>query len=88
MPFLSFDVGSIEMPRVRAPAWIVAKLPVRPTKSESMPLSHLPSAEGVSRFGSVVTNTTRSLSCWALGSCFLATARLFIVSGQTSGQWV
>lgn len=78
----------MEMPRVRAPAWMVSKSPVRPTTWESMPLSHLPSAFGVSRSGSVVTNTIRSLSCCALVSCFLATAMLFIVSGQTSGQWV
>lgn len=88
LPFLSFVVGSMEMWRVRAPAWTVAKSPVRPMKAGSIPLSHLPSAAGVSRPGSVVTNTTRSSSCSALGSCFLATARLLIVVGQTSGQWV
>lgn len=87
LPF-SLCGGSMEMPRVRAPAWMVAKSPVRPTTCVSMPLSHLPSAFAVSRSGSVVTNTTRSSSCSALGSCFLATAMLFIVSGQTSGQLV
>ena len=74
-------------------AWMVAKEPVRPTKSGSMPLSHLPSAAGVSRSGSVVTNTMRSVllacvSCLFWASCFSATAMLFIVSGQTSGQLV
>lgn len=88
LPFLSFEVGSMEMPSVRAPAWMVAKSPVRPTNWVSMPLSHLPSSDAVSRAGSVVTNTTSSLSCSALGSDFLATAMLFIVSGQMSGQWV
>lgn len=78
----------MEMPRVRALAWMVAKSPVRPTNSVSMPLSHLPSSAGVSRAGSVVTKTTVSLSCSDLGSCFFATAMLFIVSGQMSGQWV
>ena len=75
-------------------AWIVAKEPVRPTTSGSMPLSHLPSAAEVSRSGSVVTNTMRSESfsacdsCLFWASCFSATAMLFIVSGQTSGQLV
>lgn len=88
LPSLSLVGGSIEMPSVRAPAWMVSNSPVRPTICGSMPLSHLPSAAGVSRSGSVLTNTTRSLSCSAWESCFLATAMLFMVSGQTSGQWV
>ncbi len=88
LPLSSLRGGSMEMPRVRAPAWMVAKSPVRPTTWESMPLSHLPSSAGVSRSGSVVTNTISSWSCCSFGSCFLATAMLFIVSGQTSGQCV
>lgn len=88
LPSLSLAGGSMEMPRVRAPAWMVSKSPVRPMIWGSMPWSHLPSAAGVSRSGSVVTNTMRSLSCSARDSCFLATAMLFMVSGHTSGQWV
>lgn len=88
LPFLSFCVGSIEMPSVRALPWMVAKSPVRPMKSGSCALSHLPRTDGVSRSGSVVTKTTWSLSCSDLGSDFLATAMLLIVSGQTSGQCV
>ena len=67
---------------------MVAKSPVRPMKDGSWPLSHLPSEAGVSRSGSVVTKTTWSLSWSALGSDFLATAMLPMVSGQTSGQLV
>lgn len=88
LPFLSFSVGSMEMPRVRALPWMVAKSPVRPMKSGSCALSHLPRTGAVSRSGSVVTKTTWSLSCSALGSAFLATAMLLIVRGHTSGQWV
>ncbi len=47
-----------------------------------------PAAEGgggVSRSGSVVTKTTRSLSWSAFGRDFLATAMLLMMSGQTSG---
>lgn len=51
-------------------------------------MSHLPSEDGVSRSGSVVTKTTWSFSWSALGSDFLAMAMLLMMSGQTSGQLV
>ncbi len=73
---------------LRAPAWMVSNVPVRPVKSLSMPPSHFLRAAGVSRSGSEVTNTTRRSSCSAFGSCLTATAMLAIVSGQTSGQLV
>lgn len=88
LPFLSLCGGSMVMPTERAAVWMAVKSPDSPTTCGSMPLSQVPRAAGVSRAGSVVTNTTRSRSCSALGSCFLATAMLFIVSGQTSGQLV
>lgn len=87
-PLASFFAASIPMPSVRAAAWMLAKSPVSPTKAGSCPLSHAPRASGVSLSGSVVTKTTWRLSWSALGSAFLATAMLLIVSGHTSGQLV
>src|SRR5262249_15178144 len=88
LPFLSLWVGSTEMCSESAAAWMVEKSPVRPMICGSMPLSHLASSVGVSRAGSVVTKTARSFAWSALDSDSLATAMLFIVSGQMSGQWV
>lgn len=88
LPSASFFGGSMPMPSLRAAAWMVAKSPVSPVKDGSWALSHAPRESGVSRSGSVVTNTTWSLSWSALGSAFLATAMLLIVRGHTSGQLV
>lgn len=88
VPSFSFFGGSMPMPIWRAPAWMVGKSPVRPMKEASWALSQLPSEDGVSRSGSVVTKTTWSLSWSVLGRDFLAMAMLLMMSGQTSGQLV
>lgn len=67
---------------------MVGKSPVSPVKDGSWALSQLPSEDGVSRSGSVVTKTTWSLSRSACGRDFLAIAMLLMMSGQTSGQLV
>lgn len=88
VPSFSFFGASMPMPICRAPAWMAEKSPVSPMKEGSCALSQLPREAGVSRSGSVVTKTTRSLSWSALGRDFLATAMLLMMSGQTSGQLV
>lgn len=88
VPSFSFFGASMPMPICRAPAWMVGKSPVRPMKDGSWALSQLPSEDGVSRSGSVVTKTTWSLSRSACGRDFLAIAMLLMMSGQTSGQLV
>ncbi len=75
------------MPSGLAAAWIVAKSPVRPTMSwPPWASSHSRIRLGVSRSGSVVTKTTWSLSCSALGSFFSAAATSETTVEQTSGQ--
>lgn len=88
LPSAPVEAASIPMPSVRAAAWMVAKFPVSPMKDGSCDLSHALRDSGVSLSGSVVTKTTWRLSWSALGSAFLATAMLLIVSGHTSGQLV
>lgn len=79
---------STETPTLRAAFWTAEKSPLSPMNRSSNALSHWCRRLGVSRPGSVVTKTTRSLSWSAAGSFLTALAMSAMVVGHTSGQWV
>lgn len=80
--------SSIMMPSALAAVFTLARSPVRPMKSLPIESSQVRSTCGVSRCGSVETNTTLTFCRSSAGSAFIATPMSPMVVGQTSGQLV
>lgn len=88
MPSALVTGSSIRMPSALAAVFTLVRSPVRPMKSLPIESSQARSTCGVSRCGSVETNTTSTFCRSSGASFFIATPMSPMVVGQTSGQLV